>query len=153
MRPICQRKSVLLFAALGFAIAGCASKDDVSPAELEAQAFEDLRAEIREVIEDPVRERDAIALVNALSEDFNALREKTSERRQRVRELNADYDSTRAEFESFFNQIDKEIKSNKRRVSEMQRALFATTTPSERSTISKVHTKAMDAAIKSIQEI
>ncbi len=144
---------VLFIAVIVSAIAGCASKDDVSPADVEKQAFEDLRTEIREVIEDPARASEAIALVNALSEDLNALREKISERVHRVRELNADYDTTRADFEAFFDQVDKEIQSNKRQVSERQRALFAITTSDERSAISKAHTKAMDAAIRNIQTI
>ncbi len=46
-------KYVLLFAVIVSAIAGCAGKDDVSPVDVEKQAFEDLRSEIREVIDDP----------------------------------------------------------------------------------------------------
>ena len=146
-------KSAMLFAAVACAFAGCASKDDVSPMEVEKQAFEDLRSEIRAVIDDPAREREAIAMVDALSEDLNALREKLSERRQRVRELNADYDISRADLEAFFDQVDREIKLNKRQMSEKQRALFAILTPDERSAISKAHTKAMAAAIRNIQAI
>lgn len=144
-------KSVLLVAAITCAIAGCASKDGLSPLDVKKQAFEDLRSEIREVIVDPARETEAIALVDSLADDVANLREKISARRQRVKELNADYDTTRADFESFFDQVDNEIKSNKRQVSEKQRALFAIITPDERSAISKAHTKAMDAAIRAIQ--
>ncbi len=68
-------KSVMMFAAIACAFAGCASKDDVSPMEVEKQAFEDLRSEIRAVIDDPALEREAIAMVDAMSEDLNALRE------------------------------------------------------------------------------
>jgi len=150
---ICEWKTVFLFAVIALSCAGCASKDDVSPAEVEKQAFEDLRSEIRDVITDPGREGEALALVDSLEDDLGNLREKISTRRRRVRELNADYDTKRADFESFFDQVDEEIKSNKRQVSKKQRALFAITTPNERSAISKAHTKAMDAAIKSIQAI
>ena len=146
-------KSAMLFAAVACAFAGCASKDDVSPMEVEKQAFEDLRSEIRAVIDDPANEREAITLVDELSEDLNTLREKISERRQRVRELNADYDISRADLEAFFDQVDREIKSNKRQASEKRRALFAILTPDERSAISKTHTKARDAAIRNIQAI
>ena len=146
-------KSAMLLAAFACALVGCASKDDVSPADVEKQAFEDLRTEIRAVIDDPAREGEAIALVNELSEDLNALREEIAERRQRVRELNADYDTTRADFEAFFNQVDKEIKSNKRQVSEKHRKFLAILTPDERSAISKTHSKARDAAIRNIQAI
>jgi len=146
-------KSAMVFAAIACAFAGCASKDDVSPGDVKKQAFEDLRSEIRVVIDDPAREGEAITLVDELSEDLNTLREKISERRQRVRELNADYDISRADFEAFFDQVDREIKSNKRQMSEKRRALFAILTPDERSAISKTHTKARAAAIRNIQAI
>ena len=145
--------SAILFADVACALAGCASKDDVSPADVEKQAFEDLRSEIRAVIDDPAREGEAIALVDELSEDLNTLREKIAGRRQRVRELNADYETTSADFEAFFDQVDKEIKSNKQRVSEKQREFLAIMTPDERSAISKTHSKARDAAIRNIQTI
>ncbi len=146
-------KCAMVFAAIACAFAGCASKDDVSPADVEKQAFEDLRTEIRAVIDDPAREGEAIALVNELSEDLDALREKIAQRRQRVRELNADYDTTRADFEAFFDRVDGQIQSNKRQVSEKRRALFAILTPDERLAISKTHTKARAAAIRNIQAI
>ena len=92
-------------------------------------------------------------MVDALAADLITLREKISERRRRAKQLNADYDTSRADFEAFFDQIDKEIQSNKRQVSEKQRALFEITTPDERSAVSKAHTKAMDAAIRNIQAI
>ena len=145
--------SAMVFVAIACAFAGCASKDDVSPMEVEKQAFEDLRSEIRAVIDDPANEREAITLVDELSEDLNTLRERISERRQRVRELNADYDTTRADFEAYFDQVDGQIQANKRQVSEKRRALFAILTPDERSAISKAHTKAMAAAIRNIQAI
>ncbi len=68
-------KCVLLFAVIVSTIAGCAGKDDVLPVDVEKQAFEDLRSEIREVIDDPAREAEAITLVDALAEDLNTLRE------------------------------------------------------------------------------
>ena len=146
-------KSAMLFAAIAYAFAGCASKDDVSPADVEKQAFEDLRSEIRAVIDDPAREGEAIVLVNELSEDLNALRETIAKRRQRVRELNADYDTTRADFETFFDRVDRQIRWNKRQVSEKHLEYLAIMTPAERSAIAKTHSKARDAAIRNIQAI
>jgi len=146
-------KSAMVFTASACAFAGCASKDDVSPADVEKQAFEDLRSEIRAVIDDPAREGEAIALVNELSEDLNVLREKIAQRRQRVRELNTNYDTTRADFEAFFDRVDRQIRWNKRQVSEKHREFLAIMTPDERSAISKTHSKARDAAIRNIQTI
>lgn len=141
----------LIFAVVLSAVAGCAGQDDVSPGDVEKQAFEDLRSEIREVIDDPARESDALALVDSLVGDLASLREKISARRIRVRQLNADYDTTRNDFEAFFDKVDSDIRSNKRRVLEKHRALTSVTTPDERSTLSKVRTKVMSAAIRNIQ--
>ncbi len=146
-------KCVLLFAVIVSAIAGCAGKDDVSPVNVEEQAFADLRSEIRQVIDDPAREAEAITLVDTIAEDLERLRDKISERRQRVRQLNADFDTTRADFEAFFDQVDSDIRSNKRQVLDKHRAFLAITTPDERSAISKIHTKAVNAAIRSIQAV
>jgi chromosome segregation ATPase len=143
----------MLFAAIACVFASCGGKNAVAPIEIEKQAFDDLRTEIREVIDDPAREAEAITLVDALAEDLNTLRERISERRRRARQLNADYDTSRADFEALFDEVDKEIQSNKRQVSEKQRELLSVTTPDERSAISKAHTKAMDAAIRHIQTI
>ena len=150
---ICRWKSAMLFAAVACVFTGCSGKNAVAPIDVERQAFENLRSEIREVIDDPAREAEAIALVNWLVDDLDNLREKISARRKRVRQLNADYDTSRADFQAFFDQVDKEIQSNKRQVSVRQRELFAITTPNERSAISKAHTKAMDAATRNIQAI
>ena len=64
---------------------------------MEAQAFEDLRNEIREAIDDPARVVKAIALVDYLADDLESLRETITTRNQRVRQLNADYETTRAD--------------------------------------------------------
>jgi len=146
-------KCSLLLAVIISFIAGCAGKYNLSPADAEEQAFEDLRSEIREVIDEPAREKEAIAMVDALVDDLDNLRQKISARRERVKQLNADYDTTRAEFEAFYDQVDSDIRSNKRRVSEKQRALFAAITSDERSAIAKTHTKALDAAIRHIETI
>ena len=148
-----HRQRLLLLTVIVSAITGCAGKDDVSPIDVERQAFEDLRSEIREVIDDPARESEALALVDSLVDDLANLREKISARRKQVRQLNADYDTTRNDFEAFFEQVDGEIRSNKRQVSEKHRALMSVTTPDERSALSKAQTKAMQAAIRNIQAI
>jgi predicted nucleic acid-binding Zn-ribbon protein len=145
--------SGLLIAAIAFSFAACAGKEKVSPVDVEYQAFEDLRTEIREAIDDSVRETEAIALVDALSDELNALRKTISERKRRSRQLNANYDTSRADFEAFVEQVHQEVKSNHQQVVEQHRALLAIVTPDEWAEISKSHTKAMKAAIKSIQAI
>lgn len=144
---------VMLFFAIALVLGACANKDDVSPAEDQAQAFEDLRNEIRNAVDDPAREREAIELVDALAEKLQQLQENLTYRTKRARELNSDYDTSRETFEAFFGEVDGQIQANRKQVAETQRALFAVLTPDERSSISKTHSKAMKAAIKTIQAI
>jgi chromosome segregation ATPase len=143
----------MLFAVVACAVAGCVGKDAVAPIEVEKQAFEDLRTEIRGAIDDPAREAEAIAVLDALVDDLASLRERIAERRQRTRQLNADYDALRADFEALFDQTDGEIRSSQQRVTEKHRALLAITTPEEWSAIAKARTRAMSAAGKSIKAI
>jgi len=145
----------ILFACVCFAFlaSACAGKDDVTPVEVEKQAFEDLREQIRDTIENPAREAEAIKLVTALESDLEALRESVAERKSRARELNANYDTPREDFDAFLEIQIEEIKANRERVSRTRQALVATVTSEEYDAIEKARTKAMSAAIASIQSI
>ena len=144
-----------LFACVCFAflVSACAGKDDVAPVDVEKQAFEDLREQIRDTIENPAREAEAIKLVTALESDLEALRESVAERKSRARKLNANYDTPREDFEAFFEKQTEEIKANRERVSRTRQALLATVTSEEYDAIEKARTNAMSAAIASIQSI
>ena len=144
-------KPVMLHAGIALMLAACAGKDDVAPVDVEQQAFQDLRTEIREAITDPAREAEAIKLVGVLEQDLADLRISIATRKNRVRELNADYDTQRAKFNAILAEIEIEVRNNRRRVTETHRALFSLVTAEERSAIAKAHTKAMKAAIRTIQ--
>ena len=144
---------LLIAIAIAIAIVGCGGKDSVAPIDVEIQAWEDLRVEVREVISDPVREAEAVKLVDALAEDVSAFREIVTKRHKRVRELNADYDTTRAEFDAFLKQINFEIQASQQRVSTTRQAFVAITTADEWSELSKVRSKAVTATIKTMQAI
>jgi hypothetical protein len=148
--PLSRTTGALLCIVVASLVVACA-KDDVVPDDVEKQAFEDLRAEIVEAITDPVREAEAIRLVGLLEEDLAALRTNIAARKTHVRELNADYDTPRAEFETYLAAIEAEVLAHKQRVSETNRALLANMTAEDLSAIVKTHTKAMNAAIKTIQ--
>ena len=150
---MCIRACLFATTVLALTLAGCGGKDVVLPVDVENEAFEDLRSEIREAIDDPARETEAIALVDNLADELRALRDKISARKMRTKELNANYDTSRADFDVFFEQVNSEIRSNQQRVTKNHRALLAITTPEEWSQISKARSKAMSAAIKSIQTI
>ncbi len=142
-----------MFIGLVFFIAGCGGKDAVAPVDIEAQAWEDLRSEVRETISDPEREAEAIKLMDVLAEDVNAFREVLTKRHERVRELNSNYDTNRAEFDAFLKQVNTEIQASQQRVSKTHRSFLAVTTPEEWSQLSKARSKAMTVAINSMQAI
>jgi hypothetical protein len=144
--------STLLCVAIASLVVACA-KDEVAPVDVEKQAFEDLRTNIREAITDPARETETIRLVGVLEEDLAALRTNIAARKIKVRELNANYDTTRGEFEAVLAEIEAEVRDNRQRVSKTHQALLANVTPEERSAIAKTHTKAMNTAIQTIQSI
>ncbi len=151
-QPFVRAARALLCIVIASLVVACA-KDDVAPADVEKQAFEDLRTEIREAITDPARETEAIRLVGVLEEDLAALRTNIAARKIHVRKLNANYDTPRAKFEAYLAGAEEEVRDHKRRVSETHRALLANVNAEERSAIAKSHTKAMNAAIKTIQSI
>jgi len=145
--------STLALVFVAGALSGCAGKDEVAPVDVEKQAFEDLRTEIREAIDDAARETETIRLVGVLEEDLAALRSSVTARKARAKELNANYDATRAEFEAFLAMIEAEVRDNRQRVSKTHQALLTTVTAEEQSAIAKTHTKAMNTAVKTIQSI
>ena len=148
-----RQQPVWLLIVVAFAVIGCGGKDAVAPVDVEKQAWEDLRNEVRETVMDPARQAEVIQLVDVLADDVKVFREVISRRHERVRAMNADYDTTRVAFEAFLKQINIEIQASQQRVSKTQRAFIAATTPEEWSQISKVRTKAMAATINTIQAI
>ena len=151
-QPFVRAAGALLCIVIASLVVACA-KDDVAPADVEKQAFEDLRTEIREAITDAAREAEAIRLVGVLEEDLAALRSSITARKAGTRELNANYDTPRAEFEAYLAKMEAEVRDNRQRVSKTHQAFFAGVTPEERSAIAKTHTKAMNTAIQTIQSI
>ena len=144
--------SALLCIAVASLVVACA-KDEVAPVDVEKQAFEDLRTNIREAITDPTRETETIRLVGVLEENLADLRTNIAARKIKVRALNANFDTTRAEFEALLADIEAEVRDNRQRVSKTHQELLSNVTPEERSAIAKTHTKAMNTAIQTIQSI
>lgn len=151
MKKVRNRYAILL--CVTAAVTACGGKDTVSPADAKSQAFDDLRDEVRLVVEDPAREAQAILLVDALEHDFLALSSVLEKRSSRTRELNADYDTTRAVFGAHMETTLAELRENRRAVTKTQLALLDVLSSEERDQIDKAHSKAMSAAIKSMQAI
>jgi DNA repair exonuclease SbcCD ATPase subunit len=134
--------------SIGMAVAGCAGNSDVDLADAEKQAFEDLRSEIRNVIDDVERETKAIEIVDKIAVQFESLRANREERRAQFKKLNTSYDTTRAEFDEFTEESNANIHRNHNQLLEYRQALMSVTTPDEWDPILDVRTKAVEAAFR-----
>ncbi len=142
----------VMFAVLLFGAAGCAGGKD-SLAEEEKQAFADVRAEIQSVVADPERAAKAIALISDVEQSFFNVRRSMNARRERFRELNADYDAARADIQAELARILSDIKANQQVVTDVHRQLVDIMTAEEWAAVQKAESKALSAAIKSLQSI
>ncbi len=141
------RSRALFLLATILVLSGCAGKDDVTPVDIKRQAFEDLREQIGEAIDDPARVAEAIQLTVVLEKQIGGLHDNMEERKRRVRELNANYDTPRADFEAYRDKVLGDMAENRRKVAKTYQRFLDTVTPEERDAIDKAHTKAINAAI------
>ena len=144
-------KTMLLIAATAGLLTACAGSSDVSPVDEEKQAFDDFRNEVRVVIADPARQTEVIALIDTLAENLHTVQEGILDRNRRARQLNANYDASRADFEALFEEATGEIIATQKIATESHRALLTITTSEEWSALSKTRSRAIDAAIKSAE--
>ena len=153
MQALHSPRAATLLCIILVSLLGACTKDNIAAVDIEKQAFADLRSDIREVIPDSTRESKVIDLVGVLEQDLANLRTSIEVRKKRVRELNANYDTARVDFETLLAEVETEVQENRRQVSASHKAFLANVTPEERSAIAKAHTSAMDTAIKTIQAI
>jgi len=144
---------LVISSLLAMLFVGCAGQGGVNLADVEKQAFDDLRSEIRIAINDAERETKAITLVDELSEELESLRSLKTISREQGRILNANYDTTRAEFDAFISASNVDIRLTQQRILEKRVAFIAITTLEEWNQIFNARTNAISAAIESIQSI
>ena len=148
-----MRHLLVISSLLVFICSGCAGTSDTSLVDVEKQAFDDLRTEIRIAIDDEERMTRAIEIVDELAIELESLRRLKAEKQQHGRKLHADYDTTRAELDEFVNASNTAIRVNQQRILQMRTALIAATTPEEWKQIADARTDAISAAIKATQSI
>ncbi len=143
----------LLLLAAAVLIAGCGGKGAVSPQGVVAEAFDDLRAQVAQVVVDAERRDTAIELVDRLERDYGALYDGVQERRTRLRALHANYDATREQLVDLADQLEADVREARRTTGLTHRELMAATTAEEWASIRKANTKTMKAAIAALQSI
>ena len=142
-----------LFLCCLLGLAGCMGKEPVSAVDVEKEAFDDLRSQVKAVVVDPDREAQAIEIIDSLAGSLDDLRTSISQRKRKARDLNADYNATRPQFEQLLSATGADMKANKENVSVKHRALRKAVTSEEWDDLTKASTDAMSAAVKSIQSI
>ena len=143
-------KFSLMFLLL-VSLAGCSGKSDVRPESVEEDALHELRAEIRSAISDPEREAKAIAIVDEFSRELGFLKSAKMERQVQFKKLNANYDTTRAEFDVFLRKSNDTIYKNQQRVVKQHEAFVANTNSLEWAQILDARIKVIDSTFESVQ--
>jgi hypothetical protein len=105
----------ILITIIAIFTAGCAGK---SPIDKEVGAFDNLRTNVQDVVADPERAEQSLALVDELQREFDDIKELRFERKKQIKALNADYDASRAEFETLLDGIAQDRLANQERVSQ-----------------------------------
>ena len=140
----------ILITIIAFFTVGCAKTSSI---DKEVNAFDKLRTNVQEVVADPERAEQSQALVDELQQVFDDIKDSRIERRDRIRALNADYDASRAEFETLLDGIAQDRVADQERVSQTYRQLLEVITTEEWTKLAKSRDKAMQAAIKAMQAI
>ena len=149
-----SRTPLLIFIALvALSIAACATtdKEGQAPEDIEQEAFNDLRTEIRETIDDPTRQTTVISHVDELQIEFKSMRSSLMEGKSSVRALFADYDASRENFEELIALHNTTMKSQRKQIGESHRVLVESMTADEWSALNKKGSKAMNTLLKSLQ--
>ncbi len=124
-----------------------------SPIDKEVDAFDNLRTNVQDVVADPERAEQSLALVDELQREFDDIKDSRVERKKQIKALNSDYDASRAEFETLLDGIAQDRVANQERVSQTYRQLLEVITTEEWTKLAKSRNKAMQAAIKALQAI
>ena len=144
--------TVFLIAIIALFTVGCAGQK-ASPIDKEVDAFDNLRTNVQDVVADLERAEQSLALVDELQREFDNIKELRLERKKRIKALNADYDASRAEFDTLLDGIAQDRLANQERVSQTYRQLLEVITTEEWAKLAKSRNKAMQAAIKALQVI
>jgi hypothetical protein len=134
-------------------LAACGGSEPVSREDEQAAAFADLRLAIVETVTDEARQNEVLGIIDALEEDVGDLRGLLVRRRTELRELNADYDTTREDFLEFASRMEARIQNGRREAIQQHIKLADAMTEEEWASLSRAQTKAMRSIAQSVQGI
>ena len=136
-----------------FMLSACSGKEAVAPESVGKAAFDDFRETVIEVIEDPERQATVLLLVEDYESDYANLMSAVKTQRTELRRLNADYDATREQFQSYYDKYMSDIQSARKDATESRTAFVNSTTTEEWDALSKAESKTMKKLVSSIQSL
>ena len=113
-------------------------------------AFADVRAEVQLVVADPERAAQANTLVDQLQQTYTDTSASIQSRKDRLRFLNEDYDSSREAMEEQLALIITDLQANQKAVLEIGDQMSALLTPEEKDELGKARSKALNAAVSAM---
>lgn len=136
-----------------FLVSGCSGKDAVAPVVISKEAFDDFREAITDTIEDPERQKTVLLLVDDYESDYATFLGAVDTQRTELRRLNADYDASREQFQSYFDKYNADIRSARKEATKSRTAFIESTTAEEWDALGKADSKTMKKLVSSIQSL
>jgi chromosome condensin MukBEF ATPase and DNA-binding subunit MukB len=137
----------------GLMLTACSFINSVTPEEKEQKAFEEYRETIKEVVPESDRQVEILSLAQKYQADFNKLRATVEAQRNGLRNLNADYDATREQFQAFIDKYDTEIGAARKEATGSRMAFVRATTAEEWAVLKKADAKALKNMVTTTQRI
>ena len=149
-----QRLSIALVMLVATALlaAGCA-RNKANPDDEAREAFDDVRAELVTVVEDPERQSQALALLDQLQAIHRESNENIDLHRVELRRINADYDATPEQLRAEFDRFNALVKQNNQQIWQVREQFAALLTAEEWDELEKRRTKALDATYRALKAI
>ena len=116
-------------------------------------AFDDVRAEVQSVVTDPERAPQADELIHQLQQTYTSTTKSIQLRKDRLRELDEDYDASRTDMEEQLELILTDLQANQQTVLKISDEMFSVLTNEERAEIGKARSKALNAAVAAMDAI
>jgi thiamine biosynthesis lipoprotein ApbE len=149
MRSFLQHFPVTLALVAMLCVSGCAGKKQ-SPLDKMQEAFADVRTEIQASVTDPERAAQAVELVDQLEQTYVDTTASIQSHKDQLRELNEDYDVSRAAMEEPMALILVDLEVNQKVVLEIGNKMSALLTAEEKDELAKARSKALSAAVNTM---
>jgi len=144
--------AVIMVVGVFTLMTGCmTTKNKASPEEEDqATAFDEFKEQLVLTVEDSKREETLLNTIDALELDINALLAEIRNRKQGFKELNANYNASREEFDAFFDDANSRIQLQRKQTSIQYRLIQELLTEQEQKQLNRHNNKLIESFINSL---